>query len=450
MPRLRAQHSIFEEAWPYWNDHDSKLDVPIFIRSTSERYFSVCPYCKPRSQRERGLGVPNFGSCSYVLVRSPFGSFNGRFLRLFDKQGSVANNEELVQRFHTNPRFNASSIEFSKIPGSPVAYWLSERLREVFERGTPLGKLVDAKQGLATANNDRFLRRWHEVDHGKCAFDAEGRDAAAQSGKKWFPYNKGGEFRRWFGNHEFLVNWERDGYAIRAFGTERGGRPRSVARNTEYYFQASLTWSDVTSGPVSFRVKDCGSIHDVTGMSAFSFRGVGRRLLAGYCNTPIVLAIARATNPTLHFQIGDFVNIPFIKAVGETLGPDVIKNVARLICTTGVDWDAYERSWDFQFLPILTASSEPEPTLESSCTAWIAQNRKTIAEVKRLEEKNNHLFIDAYGLTKELTPDVAIEHITLTVNPAYRLQRKYQRKKNSGPAFAGTRWLNWFRMVLAA
>ena len=117
--------------------------------------------------------------------------------------------------------------EFKKIPGSPVAYWVSERMRKVFVKGVPLGELVDAKQGLATADNDQFLRRWHEVDQGKCSYHSKSRDAAAQSGKKWFPYNKGGEFRKWYGNQEYLVNWEHDGRAIRAFGTENGGRARS-------------------------------------------------------------------------------------------------------------------------------------------------------------------------------------------------------------------------------
>ena len=194
---------------------------------------------------------------------------------------------------------------------------MSERVRKVFEEGTLLGKLVDAKQGLATANNNQFLRRWHEVDQGKCSYDSNSRDAAAQSGKKWFPYNKGGKFRKWYGNQEYLVNWEHDGRAIRAFGTENGGRPRSRAQNTEFYFQESLTWSDVTSGPPSFRLNDSGGIHDVKGMSAFSFRGVERLLLAGYCNTLIVRAIVRATNPTLSFQIGNFVNIPFLARISH-------------------------------------------------------------------------------------------------------------------------------------
>ena len=346
------------------------------------------------------------------------GNFSGTFINLNSGPQSADKKAVFLAR-DSEIHFNVAADEFKKIPGSPVAYWVSERVRDVFERGTLLGKLVDARVGLQTGDNDQFLRRWHEVGHGKCSYGSESRDGAAQSGKKWFPYNKGGEFRKWFGNNEFLVNWESDGRAVRAFGTENGGRARSRAQNTEFYFLPSVTWSDVTSGPASFRVNDSGAIHDVAGMSAFSFRGVGRLLLVGYCNTPIVRAIARATNPTLHFQIGDFVNIPFVD-VGENLSLDVTKNVDQLVCTTVTDWDTYERSWNFQSLPILTPPSDTTLTIESSYTNWTTHNRDTIAEMKRLEEENNRLFIDACGLTDELTPDVPIKQITLTVNPAYR------------------------------
>ena len=371
------------------------------------------------------LGARAFGSISGEVVqttacvlqnRSPQG-YKPVFFRLLDG-GEVEKRTALVngeKRFDTT-----AQDEFKKIPGSPVAYWVSARVRAVFEEGTLLGKLVDARVGLQTADNDQFLRHWHEVDHGKCSYDSKSRGDAAQSGKKWFPYNKGGEFRKWYGNQDYLVNWENDGRAIRAFGTENGGRARSRPQNTEFYFQESLTWSDVTSGPASFRLNDSGGIHDVAGMSAFSFRGVERLLLAGYCNTPIVLAIARATNPTLHFQIGNFANIPFIEGVGENLRIDVTKNVDRLVRTAVNDWNIYERSWDFESLPILAASAEPSPSLESSYTTWITQNRKTIAEMKRLEEENNRLFINAYSLEDELTPDIPMEEITLTVNPASR------------------------------
>ena len=150
----------------------------------------------------------------FVLKNRPPHGYKPAFFRLLDggeaeKRMALANGENRCD--------TTAQDEFKKIPGSPVAYWLSERLREVFERGTLLGKLVDSRVGLQTGDNDQFLRRWHEVDREKCGYGFASRVAAAESGKKWFPYNKGGEFRRWFGNNEYLVNWERDGHVIRTF-----------------------------------------------------------------------------------------------------------------------------------------------------------------------------------------------------------------------------------------
>ena len=367
----------------------------------------------------RGVWGSDFGSCSYVLMRSSPRSVKGRFIRLFDKQGSVASNEELERRFFTNSHFTTSNIEFKKIPGSPVAYWVSERMRSVFEEGTLLGKLVDVRQGLATADNDQFLRRWHEVDHGKCAYGCESRDAAAQSGKTWFPYNKGGEFRKWYGNQDYLVNWENDGRAIRAFGTENGGRARSRAQNTEFYFLTSVTWSFINSSYFGVRYSDAGAVFDVQGSSAFPSER-DYLWVTGFLCSKQVYEFMRVMNPTLSFQVGNVVALPVLREPIHNHQSEIEKVVKLLILHTRADWNAYERSWDFESLPILMVSSDATPTLESSYTAWAGLNRETIAEVKRLEEENNHLFIDAYGLRDELTPDVPVEQITLTVNPAYR------------------------------
>ena len=360
----------------------------------------------------RGVWGSDFGSCSYVLMRSSPCGFNGRFLRLFDKQGSVASNEELERRFHTNPRFSTSNIKFKKIPGSPVAYWLSERVREVFEEGTLLGKLVDVRQGLATADNDQFLRRWHEVDQGKCSYDSKSRDAAAQSGKKWFPYNKGGAFRKWYGNQDYLVNWENDGRAIRAFGTENGGRARSVLRNTQFYFLGSLSWSKITSGGFSLRLFPPGFIFDVAGCSIF---GNELKLVLGCMNSAIMAQVINSISPTLNFEVGQVNAFPFISP--HTHQKRLLDLVEWLVEASVLDWNESETSWDFVCLGVLRTGNE---SLESSYTAWVDNNLETIAETKRLEEENNHLFIDAYGLQDELTPNVPIEQITLTVNPAYR------------------------------
>ncbi len=362
----------------------------------------------------RGVWGSDFGSCAFSLRSGVSETLSGRFLKLFMKQGSVASNDVLEHRFHVTEPIDTRNSDLRKLPRSPIAYWLTKRIRETFSEGVLLGSIVDARQGLATADNNKFVRLWHEVDIRKTGFGFPDRKSASASLKKWFPYNKGGDFRKWYGNQEFLVNWEEDGRDLIAF------KPRSVIRNPEYYFKTSLSWSDVTSGPASFRIYDEGFIHDVTGMSAFSFNRVSRDRLAAYCNTPIAISIARAINPTLHFQIGDFSNVPYFMTQKEDVDGNVDKQARMLITAARRDWDAYERSWDFQSLPLLSASSDPSPTLESSYTAWIANNKQTIAEMKRLEEENNHLFIDAYGLQDELTPEVPIEQITLTVNPAYR------------------------------
>ena len=367
----------------------------------------------------RGVWGSDFGSCSYVLMRrSPCG-YNGRFLRLFDKQGSVARNEELERRFHTNPRFSTSNIEFKKIPGSPVAYWVSERVREVFEEGTLLGKLVDVKQGLATADNNQFLRRWHEVDQGKCSYDSKSRDVATQSGKKWFPYNKGGEFRKWYGNQEYLVNWEHDGRAIRAFGTENGGRARSRPQNTEFYFSPSVTWSFVSSSYFGVRYSDAGAVFDVGGSSAFPSE-CDQLWVTGFLCSKQVYEFMGVMNPTLNFQVGNVAKLPILREPVHNYQLAIEKVGKLLILHTRTDWNAYERSWNFESLPILMASSDTTSMLESNYIAWTTQNRDTIAKIKLLEEENNRLFIDAYGLQDEITPSVPIEQITLTVNPPYR------------------------------
>ncbi len=309
--------------------------------------------------------------------------------------------------------------ELKKIPGSPVAYWVSARIRAVFEEGTLLGKLVDAKVGLQTGDNDRFLRFWPEVDQERYGYGFASRVDAAESGRKWFPYNKGGEFRRWYGNQDYLVNWENDGRAIRAFGTENGGRARSVLRNTEFYFLPSVTWSFVSSSYFGVRYSEAGKVFDVGGSSAFPPER-DYLWITGFLCSKQVFEFMKVMNPTLNFQVGNVAALPVIEQSVQGRQSEIENVVSALIGSARTDWNAYERSWNFQSPPILTAFPDTTPTLESSYDAWTTHNRDTIAKMKRLEEENNRLFIDAYGLAAELTPDVPIEEITLTVNPAYR------------------------------
>ncbi|CAE7311394.1 eco57IR [Symbiodinium pilosum] len=344
------------------------------------------------------LGARAFGSISGEVVQTTVFSLRNRhphrfkpaFFRLLD------GGEEVKRLALTRGECRYDSFtqgDFKKIPGSNKS----------------LGEVVEAKQGIATADNGRFLRSWSEVSQSNIGMGISSHAEAEDSRRRWFPYNKGGGFRKWYGNQEHVVNWEGNGRELRAFSG-------SVVRNPDYQFRASISWSDVTSSTNAFRLYPTGFLFDSTGHSAFPGNSATAERLLCLCNNHFTQLAARILNPTMHFHVGYFNDLP---AGFHSL--EVAQEIAEpLIQGHRNDWNAYEHSWDFQSLPILTASTEPTPTLESSYTAWITQNKDTIAEMKCLEEENNRLFIDAYGLQDELTPDVPIEQITLTVNPAYR------------------------------
>ena len=360
--------------------------------------------------------------CTFTLQRNRISGRKGCYIRLSDFRGSEDQSPKTLKAIRNRDCgwfYEAGQDEFKKIPGSPVAYWLTANFRRIFESGTLLGNLVDVRQGLATANNDRFLRRWYEVDQKKCGYGMESRDAAFQSGKKWFPYNKGGEFRKWYGNLEYVVNWEDDGREIRAFGTENGQSARSAIRNPNFYFLPSVTWSFVSSSYFGVRFSDAGAIFDVVGSSAFA-PSQDQLWVTGYLCSKQVFEFMKTTNPTLAFQVGNVASLPIMEQSVRSRQSEIENVVSSLIGIARADWNAFEKAWDFQKHPILKVSADPTSSLESSYTNWVNSNRVVIAETKRQEEENNRLFIEAYGLKRELSPEVPIEQVTLTINPAYR------------------------------
>ncbi|WP_413663221.1 BREX-1 system adenine-specific DNA-methyltransferase PglX [Microbulbifer sp. CNSA002] len=367
------------------------------------------------------LGARAFGSISGEVVQTTaavlrnckLAGYRPVFFRLvegneFEKQTALCCNE---QRFDA-----AAQSEFRSIPGSPLAYWVSDRVRELARSPKAMGDVARARMGLATGNNDKYVRLWHEVDRHEVAYNMESRVRAKESGRRWFPYAKGGPFRKWFGNNTHVVDWLNDGHEMQT-RKHPTGRIWAHNFNLDMIFRDSITWSDITSGSLSVRWNDTGFLFDGSGTCAFFDDEDVKVTVIGLLNSKFVQDFAKILNPTFHFQTGDFRATPFLDSHADVAWRTWIR---ALVATARTDWNAYERSWDFQSLPLLNASSEPTPTLESSYTAWITQNRATIAEMQRLEEENNRLFIDAYGLADELTPDVPIEQITLTVNPAYR------------------------------
>ncbi len=360
--------------------------------------------------------------CTFTLQKGHVNGQRGCYIQLSDFRGSENQGPKTIEAIRNRDCgwfFEAAQDEFKKIPGSPVAYWVSSRVREAFEKCSPLETYAPVRQGMATGDNDRFLRAWFEVETDKSDYHCKNKENAFASGARWFPYNKGGAYRKWHGNNDFVVRFDEVSYRIlKSVGN------RCPSEN--YYFLPAITWTFISSTFFGVRQSERGFVFDVAGSSCFP-REELMQLILGFLCSKLPTVFLAATNPTLNFQAGNIRALPVIETI-EELGVDTI--VAELASLGKNDWDAYERSWDFRSLPLLTASSDPAPRLESSYTAWICTNRDTIAEMKRLEEDNNHLFIDAYGLEDELTPDVPIEQITLTVNPTYRYGGKGSKLTN--------------------
>ncbi len=313
--------------------------------------------------------------------------------------------------------YRASAADFKKIPGSPIAYWVSDKVKEIFEEGDNVGEVAPVKQGLATGDNDKFLRFWPEVSNKKIGFGLKSYEEAEQSGKKWFPYNKGGHFRKWYGNNEFLVNWANGGEEIRNFA-DTSGKIRSRPQNIEYYFKQSCTWSFVSSSYFGVRYSNCGAIFDVGGSSAFPTKSDIYCVIGLLCSKQ-AFNFMKVMNPTLNFQVGNVASIPCLKKVLTSQKREIETFVMDLINISCNDWNSYETSWDFTTLPLLQPEYH-QPTILKTYSKLRTHWKEMTLEMQRLEEENNRIFIKAYGLQDELTPEVPLSEITLTCNPYYR------------------------------
>lgn len=305
--------------------------------------------------------------------------------------------------------YEADQQQFSLIPGSPIAYWLSDRFVATFANKT-LDRLAKPRQGLATGCNEQFVRLWFEVSQERIGYGVRCVEEAKQSGKKWFPYNKGGEYRKWYGNDGYVVNWERDGFQIRNFRNEKA-QLRSRPQNTKFYFRESVSWSLISSGKISFRYKPPGQIFDVAGMSCFADENL--LYLLGLCNSVVVLRILAVLAPTINFQAGDIANIPVV--VDSTRLAGVKQLVEENIALSKADWDAFETSWDFQCHPLVPEEKErTRPVTVADCyRRWEAQCEARFHRLKENEEELNRIFIDCYGLGKELSPEVEQKDVTV-------------------------------------
>ena len=352
-------------------------------------------------------------------------SAEGKYYRLIDGKNCASKREMYLKG--ENQYIVEKQKQFEKIPGSPIAYWVSKNIYDIFFF-PKLSETVKAAQGLITSDNDRFLRLWYELDFSSIGFNCVNVDSFANSGKKWAPFNKAGSVRKWWGNQDYVVNWENNGFEIKNF-FDSNGKLRSRPQNIAYYFHESISWSDINTGLMSFRYFPNGFIYDGCANSAFNFDD--KEYLLAYLNSPLIQYLKPLLNPTIHFTAGNFGSIPYFYQPSFSIE----RCVTDCISISKQDWDAHETSWDFQRNGILDIDVDkamstvndysditgicidmaaPEPKkLE-----WLVNMYQMDWEVKfrRLhsnEEELNRKFIEIYGLQDELNPHVDFEDITI-------------------------------------
>lgn len=343
---------------------------------------------------------------SFVLKNSKCDK-HGLYFRLEDFKGDMEVQKQKVLEALTNKDcgyfYEADQSNFSKIPGSSIAYWVSDAFVKVFKYGKPLEKEAYSFQGIITGNNNYFLRLWHEVSLLKVKVNICNQEKE-KFNNAWVPYNKGGGFRRWYGNNEYLLRWIDNGKTLTRARTE----------NSNFYFQEGVTWSFVTSGVFSARYFPQGALWDVAGSSIFATKKLDIRYICALMNSKPAQLFFDITNPTINYQVMNIIALPLL----DNIYIDEVVNLSKkCIELSKTDWDSYETSWDFKKHPLLcygtnTVSSAFE-NWTNECNDRFNQLKANEEELNRIEEELNRIFIDIYGLQDELTPEVEDKDVTV-------------------------------------
>lgn len=357
----------------------------------------------------------------------------GVYFRLVDGKNCTDKKDMFLRalREHTSKVYyqNVFQSNFEKIPGCPIGYWASPNILRIFTSNLALSAVASPCVGLQTADNARFLRLWFEVSRSRIGFGFENAASAARSGLKWFPCNKGGGFRKWYGNQDYIINWENDGYEIKNFYDEKG-KQRSVIRNPKYYYLEAISWSSVSSNiGIAFRYYPKGFIFDHAACNIYT-KNIVETL--GYVNTKLISIFSNIINPTINLFSGSVGNIPYLPI------SNIDKVVKQNIYISKSDWNSHESSWDFEANPLLTINENTHinkkieqqnneigeyiyidlATPKSDSLKWRMEQYKKkweqmFNQLHTNEEELNRQFIEIYGLQDELTPDVPIDEITI-------------------------------------
>lgn len=280
---------------------------------------------------------------AWIERKTDLKQFKATYKRLVDENSQTAKEQAFLNK--SDNAYNITKTNFSKIPGSPIAYWVSENMSKAFDN-KKIGDLLVTREGMATADNDRFLRYWHEISLTKLTFN----EINVKNIIKWVPYNKGGNYRKWYGNNEYVVNWENDGYEIRNNYDIDSGRLRSHNYNGKFGLIRGITWSAISSGNISLRYCTKGFLFDSKGAKGFCEKNDDLLYCQGIINSIVGKSYLQLLSPTIDYKVGDLIQIPF--CINES-SKNVVNLIKNCISNSKRDWDSYETSWDFKRNPLV-------------------------------------------------------------------------------------------------
>ena len=360
----------------------------------------------------RGVFGADFGSTSFVINAYFVKNYRATYRQLFEDKGSIDSIKQKEEWFFKEDKnwnkFLFNQNDFNEIPGSPIAYWTSKEYMDVFKRSKYLQDICDVKAGIGTSDNNRFLRFWHEINFKKFGLNFKSRQESKESGLKWFPYNKGGEFRKWYGNHIYVINWENDGEELRNF-------KKSTLRNPSFYFKKSISWSLINSSYFGARFFPYGFLFDVNGSSLFSDDEY-YYYIGGFLCSKLSTLFLSILNPTIAFQVGNIKTLPFIFDINQVnIVEEIVKENINL---SKIDWNNYETSWNYLKHPLLMFDA---PNIKKSFELWSDYKNNLFTKVKMNEIKLNSIFSEIYSINFDC--NVEDEDVTIR-KPNYEMDIK--------------------------
>jgi len=345
---------------------------------------------------------------AFVLRNRHIKNYKATYVRLVNYD----NAQQKEKEFYKNEnRYLSLKESFSLIPGMPFAYWASKNVTENYQKGKLMDEIAKPRQGMATCDNKRFLRQWFEVDYNKIYFKCNSIEECKNLHHKWFPYNKGGSYRKWYGNNEDIINWENDGKEVKEYAVKLYKSVTRTIKNIPFYFKKGITYTFVGSSNFGVRYSPNGFIFDVAGSSIFVDDDIMKYLLS-LLASKITKVYLDVLNPTLNFQVGDIKNIPVI--ISEEHKPKIEKLSEQNIDISRTDWDSFETSWDFTSHPIIKFKKDTaQNQIKDAFQNWSIFTENQFKQLKSNEEELNRIFIEVYSLQNELSPEVEDKDVTI-------------------------------------